>query len=302
MALGFVAFTADQRGVVAGLAERGEGERIVETLKWWQLPELREQGVYQNPRGQRTRGAFARAGDTILMLSAEKLDERRFSPVLTRWNLASGERKRLPLPQTAPTFMAMAVSDKLAATVGGDKDGLKAALWNAETGTAIGSLEGGEEGFAAVAIAPDSRTIATAGWGTHLDLWDAATRKIIKNIEIDGRDGVGQLIFAPDGKSVAALDHHGTWRLWDLDKNRITVKCDDHLGTGSTLQFAPDGKVLAAGDADGRLEIWSVATGKPTGEAWRLPGPIHGLAFSDDGRHLATINGNGTVYILRRSR
>ncbi|MGE3806244.1 MAG: WD40 repeat domain-containing serine/threonine protein kinase, partial [Gemmataceae bacterium] len=300
MPLGFVAFTADQAGVVAGVAERGEADRVVETLKWWQLPDGRELGTFQNPRGQRVPGAFALVGDTVLMLTAEKLDERRYAPILTRWNLATGEKPRLPLAQTATGFTAMDTTERLAATIGAGDEQRRIALWNAETGTAIGSLDADEGSFMSVAIAPDSKRIATCNGAGVLELWDVAARKVIKNI--DTPQSIYQMVFSPDGKRVAVLDETGTWRLWDLERNRLTVTGDQRLWAGSSLQFAPEGKTLATGGQNGRLEVWDLATGRSTGESWRLPGPIHGVAFSADGRYLATINGNGTVYILRRAK
>src|SRR5438094_7281781 len=61
-------------------------------------------------------------------------------------------------------------------------------------------------------------------------------------------DGVWQVAWAPDGKTLASLANvNGEVRLWDVAerKGRATLRSD--LGDAFSLAFTPDGRTLAVG-------------------------------------------------------
>jgi Protein kinase domain/WD domain, G-beta repeat len=171
-------------------------------------------------------------------------------------------------------------------------------LWDASTGTLVGSLAGGRESSTA-AFSPNgrllagagdggpvyvwnvaSRTVATnlggsgtgvvfsqngtllgAGCGFNACVWDLATDKLILNLHT--ASGMNGVAFSPDGTLVAGagLDSIDAVFLWNMSNGDRVATLHDPGGYGVTdVAFSPDGKLLAAADVDGSTFLWNVAT------------------------------------------
>jgi WD40 repeat protein len=158
-----------------------------------------------------------------------------------------------------------------------------------------------------LAFSPDGKVLATAHTGLIV-LWDAATAKEIRRIEIPlenkiraRKAGVDAVAFSPDGKLLASLEDGEVHRirLWDVDpvngypgKELRSVKARLHGGSGiypASLSFSPDGKLLTstAGDWKGHA-LWDVATGEewPAFEGHRRE--VKSVAFTADGSRLVS--------------
>jgi WD40 repeat protein len=103
----------------------------------------------------------------------------------------------------------------------------------------------------------------------------------------DGTGTVGEVVFSPDGKVLAANDGHDVADLWDV----ATLTKLGSIPHASVLAFSPDGKLLAATGSDGIVRLWNVATRTHVGTfATRADGKGALLApavFSPDGKVLA---------------
>lgn len=92
-----------------------------------------------------------------------------------------------------------------------------------------------------------------------LKLWDVASGRELAHL---GK-GDGQVIFLPDGKTLAA-EISNSVTFWDLAtrRPRHTVKCEGI----DKLAISPDGKVLAIRTRppdDEALNLYDAATGDP---------------------------------------
>lgn len=125
-----------------------------------------------------------------------------------------------------------------------------------------------------MAFAPDSRTLASGGERLMLhDLGGGTARRLTRDDggkavpwtdgdTADDRMRTLALAFAPDGRTLASGDHHGTIRIWDLESGRILTELTGHSGRVHVLDFSADGRSLASAADDRLFRLWDVETGE----------------------------------------
>jgi WD40 repeat protein/tRNA A-37 threonylcarbamoyl transferase component Bud32 len=159
--------------------------------------------------------------------------------------------------------------------------------WDTATGNILAVLQAPASGIAALALAPDDRTLAVSH-GDRIRLWDvslpalAAVRAKLKQQADLVRNGKGQRPSEPAAAPNATL----------------RGQSDQIL----TLAFHPDGKILASGGADGTIKLWDLVTGEMR---LTLEGQVPGLVLT--GLHTATTpallaftpDGDGLLYGTR---
>jgi WD40 repeat protein len=135
----------------------------------------------------------------------------------------------------------------------------------------------------AVAISPDGKTIASAGYPSTIHLWDTATGKRVRSLE-GSESWIYSLAFLPDGKTLVSSGDDQSIHFWDVATGKQIRRLDK---AGSRLAIAPDGKTMVSYDYPSVVRIWDVASGKQLHQLQRLKGTIYALAFSPDGETLA---------------
>jgi len=104
---------------------------------------------------------------------------------------------------------------------------------------------------------------------------------------------VAQVVFSPDGKTLATVGGNGGARLWDLaTSTQIGTPLGRSVATAAA--FSLDSKTLATVGGNGGARLWDLAThtqiGMPLGS-----GEASAVAFSPDGKTLATVSNNSNV-------
>jgi WD40 repeat protein/transcriptional regulator with XRE-family HTH domain len=103
--------------------------------------------------------------------------------------------------------------------------------------------------------------------------------------------GVTQVVFSPDGKTLATVGGVGGARLWDVATH---AQIGPPLGNEvSAVAFSPDGKTLAVSDFNGNVRLWDVATRRQITTLAGHAGAVTSVAFSRDGQTLATASADG---------
>ena len=163
--------------------------------------------------------------------------------------------------------------------------------WDATTGRELRRFEGTGMG-GCLTLSPDG---TTAAFGSSSDaalhLLDLATGE--ERPEGAHRAEVGQVAFAPDGKTLASAGRDRTVRLWEVATGTQRYLLQWPGQETRVIAFAPDGKVLAVGgplygeQLQATIRLCDVGSGE---ERLRIDAPgawLGTVAFAPDGRTLA---------------
>jgi RNA polymerase sigma factor (sigma-70 family) len=198
-------------------------------------------------------------------------------------DLPPGARTRLGtfrLRHGAPVVSAAFAQDGRV-LVFASRDG-KVSFWEAATGRPFVKFQS-YQGL--VALSPDGHFLAAAGANLHLrDLWTGNALA-----DLGESRGVKTVTFAADGKSVAALTHEGTLRVWSTGTGKQVGLIE--LEKFDRFALAPAVGLIAACGTKGPVRLWSLALDKEVrqyGGAEDVPGP---LLFSADGKQLLSLAG-----------
>ena len=244
----------------------------------------------------------------LLALEAGRLDDSVDSRSALLGALEHGSRVRAWLQGFDSPVNAVAFSPdgKLLATVthGGTT------LWDTATWRPVGrplrSRQGAWEGGD---FSPDGRTLAIAGGKGHVELWNVATRKELRELSIPARAtpadrALASVRFSPDGRVVAAGSQAGNHvTLWDAATGRVLGRpvAVKPPGTGGAqwISFSPDSRRIAADGAPGTVGIWAVATGRRVGKPLAIGSEdVDEAIFAGDGRTLVAGDDAGSVSFL----
>jgi WD40 repeat protein/tRNA A-37 threonylcarbamoyl transferase component Bud32 len=178
----------------------------------------------------------------------------------------------------------------------------KVRVWDPATGATLRVLDGPFPNVAALAWAPDGRSLATVSGPANgvpagkadLQVWDVATGHetfhTALGLPSPGRvpvSGSAALAFSPDGRRLAA-ETDGAVKVWDLATGAASLALP--AGSGGPLAWSPDGRRLAtrlARPADGGqvIEIWDAVTGAEQRTVKRDEG-TQALLWGPDGKRL----------------
>jgi WD40 repeat protein len=185
-------------------------------------------------------------------------------------------------------------------------------LADASTGTLMGSFGDGSQTayLAALAVAPDGKTVATRGYDQSVRLWDLQSGRQLRllnpsRLGIRARDGTtlfgstyvspaSSLAFSPDGRSLAAADASGGARLWEVATGEEIHA--GHAGPVTDVDFTTGGSALVSVGADHTLRKWRADTGAEIA-CFRLPPGAPDVALSPDGRLAAFSVAAGQVQL-----
>jgi WD40 repeat protein len=262
---------------------------------------------------------FTRDGNTLISGGFQANKELTGEGEIKLWDVRTGRNTRT-FEGPFPAIYSLALSpdgETLAASVYGGA----VPLFDVATGKKRLTLEPVPESTITkvwrdynwgVAFSPDGKTVAAANYGRMLILWDVATRKNTRNLDLATQStwnkmgpGAGYcLAFSPDGKTLAGGDSFGI-NLWDVASGKLTANLtgdvidpktkliDLKTNTVLSVAFSPDGKTLAWGRSDGTVKLWDLASGQCTAtlKGHSADVVIRSVAFNRDGKRLASAAG-----------
>jgi WD40 repeat protein len=204
------------------------------------------------------------------------------------------------------TVLVLSADDRtLAVGDGGDT----ITLYDVVTGTKTGALKRENARYAALAIAPDGRTLAAlhqelparrGGAGAapgvaarpvpEVHLWNLPAQQYRGMLQRKAADHgpatlAPQVHFAPDGKTLVTTARGSRPTLWDAGTGQEIRPFDSVAGLPYTA-FFPDGRTLVVGTGTGTLLLWDVATAQPRPASANPPGGVNDLRYAAGGRRV----------------
>jgi WD40 repeat protein len=170
-------------------------------------------------------------------------------------------------------------------------------LWDAADGTPLRVLPGTTaKSLGLLAVAPDGRTLATAG-ERAVRLWNTSEGREFAGVPL-ARD-VFAMAFSPDGRTLALAGRgerkDGQVRLIDLAEGLSRPPLAGFAREARSVAFGPGGSDLAVGTEDGTVLVFDRGGVRPP---LTLPGHLKGvrcLAWSPDGRTLASGSADAAI-------
>jgi hypothetical protein len=161
-------------------------------------------------------------------------------------------------------------------------------LWDPGTGKELRDHSGHPHGFQLLALSPDGRVAASAGYEEDVRLWDTANGRELRRFTAAGTD-VRAVAFTTDGRAVLALSEDSKLHCWDAATGKALRELAAPIGTNQRWHtLSPDGRrwasvVAPKGDV---IVLWDAATCQPLREMVADQGWVGALGFAQDGRSI----------------
>ncbi|MCI0380423.1 MAG: sigma-70 family RNA polymerase sigma factor [Gemmataceae bacterium] len=168
------------------------------------------------------------------------------------------------------------------------------------------SLREPKAAFHNVMFSPDGKTIATAGVGGIVKLWDVARHEVRTTVPT-GHRGIAAVAFSPDSSTIASTGDDGAVKLWNATTGKVRAvwrivpdeqaKLVDKgaVAAGANLvAFSPDGKFLATAWRT-TVKVWDATTGREKATLEGHSESIRTLAYALGGKVLVTGSIDKTV-------
>jgi WD40 repeat protein len=251
--VGDVTFDPSNGSVVTGLAERLSDTRFDDTVTVW------------DPNRQAAR--FSVGGESEAVLGCSVFYSRvRFNHEGTQMAVTSHDFSVLVIDTGSgvvlhelagtTTIQDLAFTpddDLLIATY---EDGT-VTVWQTTDYTSVASYRAIQGGYLAIAVLPDSATMAAADITGSISLIDLMTGAAVQPFA-GTAFRTSTLAVSPDGALLAAPMADSSIGIWSVATGGLLTAVTGHAARVTGLEFAPQGGWLASSSMDGTVRTWTI--------------------------------------------
>lgn len=168
-------------------------------------------------------------------------------------------------------------------------DDHRCVLWDANTLRVTGELPGIKATVRRACFFADGTRLLTGDINGHLHLWDLATQRLIKQLDVSGparpfKTFVEGIALLSEESEILIVLRGGGICVWDLESGEQR-RAFQHDGREFTsLSVSSDGRRAVSGSMDGQIDVWDVATGTCLQSFAGHTGPVQALAMTGDRR------------------
>ena len=240
-------FSEDGRTLVSLSADRSlEGRREMDKITVWSIPE-----------GEKLRGFPVRS----LIVNTSPLaigSDKRFAVYLDRrWrsirliDLVTGEERSTATPSGTASALALSKDSRtLASSLGFFKPAI--CLWDVESGTEIGRLEGHRDWIADLQFTHDGKTLMSASADQTIRVWDVSDPskgKLLRTFRGHATE-VWRIALLPDNRTLVSGGKDGAVCVWDIQKRPFEIGPVIRTNV-SSFRFTPEGNGVLTVDPNG---------------------------------------------------
>jgi WD40 repeat protein/tRNA A-37 threonylcarbamoyl transferase component Bud32 len=149
---------------------------------------------------------------------------------------------------------------------------------------------------AALAFAPDGKTLASVAFDRTVKLWDVAAARERASLQGHTAPAVS-LAYSHDGNRLASGAADGIIKIWDAATGRLQVTCKGHRQGVVGLAWDKDDTLLASASLDGVVKVWEP---QAVGGAATITGfrsEVNALAFLPGGTSLVGVDPRGMLVV-----
>jgi WD40 repeat protein len=173
-------------------------------------------------------------------------------------------------------------------------------VWELATGELAQTLEN-ESRPMALAFSPDSRLIASGGYGPDVRVWDVQTGEMVRDLRAHHALGTRKIAFSPDARYLMSGGFDRRALLWDLAAGGgVPELVEKAYREAPPLAMSPDGSLLAGNAPEGPLVVWDAATGEHRGQFQADQIPVWQVAFTWDNALLLTMSDRMRTWDVRQ--
>jgi WD40 repeat protein len=249
--------------------------------------------VADDPREQWISAALSADGRIAVTASARG--------AVTVWDVADGERRRLPVRCDGPAPRIVVAVDARGASIA-TLHGGTTEVWDARTGERRGvASDLPRDPLRAVFLSTHMLAATYGDFTIRIVTIDPGSQR-----DLSGHtDLVWALAVERDGTRLASASDDGTIRLWDVGQGtmlRVWTAHDQRRSPGITaLAFEPDRDRLVSASSGGELRVWELASGRIVRSLNGAPFGVGSLAVSGAG-HIVAGQGDATVSVWDSTR